>query len=133
MNDESLHISPEQCTPWEPDQEIQFAGRINAFCIVPNNRDVRIDDERIQVIHTDCANAHLLKLRPLDAVWVEREVRHGAMDYIEGKIRDESSLVHQVFRSHCRGFGKQDPIGTWEMLREQYFDDHLPERRPEEE
>lgn len=132
-NDKSLYISTEQWTPWKPNQKIEFGGRENVFCVVPNDRDVRIDDDRIRVLHTDCPNGHVLKLRPLDPVWVEREIRHGAMDYIDEKIRDKSSTVHEAFRSHCRGFGKQDPIGTWEMLREQYFDDHLPERRPEEE
>ncbi|GGM51901.1 hypothetical protein [Haloarcula argentinensis] len=127
-------FSATQWAPWaiengdiEADEPVPTLAEADRFAIVP--QDVELGQhEDLRVIKAPVENAYTVAFWPLDVNWINEHVRRAGADYVDAEIRDPSSPLHQVWKSHTATFGTTDSIDRWE----QFWADHIDPRLEDE-
>lgn len=130
-------FSTTQWAPWalengdiEADESAPTLAEADKFAVVPE--DVELGQhEDLRVISAPVENAYCVAFWPLDANWINQYVRQAGADYVDAEIRDSSSPLHQVWKSHADTFGikkSSAAIGRWEK----FWTEHIGPRLEDE-
>jgi hypothetical protein len=128
-------FSATQWAPWaiengdiEADEPAPTLAEADRFAVVPKDVELGGQHEDLRVIKAPVENAYCVAFWPLDPNWVNQHVRQAGADYVDAEIRDSSSPLHQVWKSHTATFGVTNSIDRWEL----FWDDHIGPRLADE-
>lgn len=126
-------VSVEQWAQWDlesgdldPDSEIPTNAEPDKTVILPHGFQMG-QSEKFNIVHADVVDAHVVGFWQLDPQFINEHVRRHGAEFVDREIREPSSPLRQVWESHAKKFGIDNPVDRWDTFYTEKVKPRLPE------